>query len=100
VERSLSTESQLGELVEGTVMRKEEKAKLVGFVELSIGSGKTATALLFDNMRWMLDFAQPSIPYEIGSTVTFVEEHGGDFVPSEQIQQKNLDRGPSVRKPH
>ena len=60
-------------------MRKEEKATLVGLVEVSLESGRTATALLFDNMRWVLDFSVPDIPYEIGSTVTFMEEIEGDF---------------------
>ena len=60
-------------------MRKEEKATLVGLVEVSLGSGRTATALLFDNMRWVLDFSVPEFPYEIGSTVTFIEENEGDL---------------------
>jgi hypothetical protein len=89
----------VGYAVEGMFMHKEEKAKLVGLVELSVGSGRTATALLFDNMRWMLDFSQPSIPYEIGSTVTFVEEDEGDFVPLNPIEQTR-ERGPSARKPN
>ena len=60
-------------------MRKEEKATLVGLVEVSLGSGKVATALLLDNMRWVLAVSAPSIPYEIGSTATFIEDDEGDL---------------------
>jgi hypothetical protein len=41
-----------------------------------VGSARTATALLFDH--WILDFSEPSIPYEIGCSVNFVEDDGGD----------------------
>jgi len=58
---------------------KGEKTKLVGLVEVSLGSGRTATALLFDNMRWVLAVSAPSIPYEIGSTATFIEDDEGDL---------------------
>ena len=69
-------------------MRKEEKATLVGLVEVSLGSGRTATALLFDNMRWMLDFSAPDIPYEIGNTVTFTEENAGDLAFGQSSNEK------------
>lgn len=88
-------ENRLGVRVEGTIMRKEEMTKLVGLLELSVGSGRTATALLFDNMRWMLDFAEPRIPYELGCTVTFVEDDGGDFVP---LEKPTHGPGPSMQK--
>jgi hypothetical protein len=60
-------------------MRKEGKTKLVGLVEISLGSGKMATALLFDNMRWVLDVSATGIPYEIGSTAIFIENDEGDL---------------------
>ena len=69
-------------------MRKEEKATLVGLVEVSLGSGRTATALLFDNMRWIVDFSVPDIPYEIGSTVTFMEENEGDRAFGQSLNEK------------
>jgi hypothetical protein len=78
-------------------MRKEEKAKLVGLVELGVGSGKTATALLFDNMRWILDFSEPSIPYEVGCTVTFIEEDEGDLLATAQAEQMGFGRS-SINK--
>ncbi len=56
-----------------------EQVKLVGVVEIPLQPGRTAVALMFDNMRWMLDFSTDPSTYEkrraeIGSMVTFVED--------------------------
>lgn len=55
-----------------------ERTKLVGVVEIPLTEGRRAVALMFDNMRWALDFSDDRLAYEkrraeIGSVVSFVE---------------------------
>ena len=55
-----------------------ERTKLVGVVEIPLTEGRRAVALMFDNMRWTLDFSDDRLAYEkrraeIGSVVSFVE---------------------------
>ena len=61
-----------------------EQVKLVGVVEIPLKPGRKAVALMFDNMRWMLDFSTDPAVYEkrraeIGSTVTFIEEEAREL---------------------
>ena len=61
-----------------------ERVKLVGVVEIPLDNRRTAIALLFDNMRWRLDFADDPATYrerkrQIGSTVTFLDEEATDL---------------------
>lgn len=61
-----------------------EQVKLVGVVEIPLQPGRKAVALMFDNMRWMLDFSTDPSAYEkrraeIGTTMTFVEEDALDL---------------------
>ena len=60
-----------------------ERTKLVGVVEIPLAEGRSAVALMFDNMRWMLDFSDDSLAYqkrraEIGTVVSFVENEVDD----------------------
>lgn len=61
-----------------------EQVKLVGVVEIPLKPGRKAVALMFDNMRWMLDFSTDPTAYEkrraeIGSMVTFIEEEAREL---------------------
>jgi hypothetical protein len=61
-----------------------EQVKLVGVVEIPLQPGRKAVALMFDNMRWMLDFSTDPATYqkrraEIGSMVTFIEDEAREL---------------------
>jgi hypothetical protein len=61
-----------------------EQVKLVGVVEIPLQPGRKAVALMFDNMRWMLDFSNDPSAYEkrraeIGTTMTFIEDEARDI---------------------
>jgi len=56
-----------------------EQAKLVGVVEIPLAEGRRAVALMFDNMRWTLDFSDDRSAYqkrraEIGTVMSFIED--------------------------
>lgn len=75
-----------------------EQVKLVGVVEIPLQPGRKAVALMFDNMRWMLDFStDPSIyekrRAEIGTTMTFIDEEARDL--SIQLRSTNAEDGPA-----
>jgi hypothetical protein len=48
------------------------KVRIVGVVQVQLPNGQDAVALLFDNMRWMLDYSDfEHMRTEIGTTVDF-----------------------------
>jgi hypothetical protein len=60
-----------------------EQAKLVGVVEIPLAEGRRAVALMFDNMRWTLDFSGDRLAYqkrraEIGTVMSLVEDDETD----------------------